>query len=178
MKIKVAEATLLQINWLVAKCEGYNVGVMTAQDVLRRQLDGETDPVKIEFIKNTFSDCKAVPCFVSEDGYKSEYSSKLANRGVAGKIQFSTDWAQGGPIIERESLWIRESAVASPAIADQVTPDEKWFAYASRRYERGDLGCYYGETYLIAAMRCYVASKLGGEVEVPEELCERNNAKA
>lgn len=28
-----------------------------------------------------------------------------------------------------------------------------------------------GPTTLIAAMRCYVASKLGDEVEVPEELC-------
>ena len=27
-----------------------------------------------------------------------------------------------------------------------------------------------GSTPLIAAMRCYVASKLGDEVEVPEEL--------
>lgn len=29
---------------------------------------------------------------------------------------------------------------------------------------------YFGPTPLIAAMRCYVASKLGDEVEVPEEL--------
>ena len=28
----------------------------------------------------------------------------------------------------------------------------------------------FGPTPLIAAMRCYVASKLGDEVEVPEEL--------
>jgi hypothetical protein len=27
-----------------------------------------------------------------------------------------------------------------------------------------------GETPLIAAMRCYVASKLGAEVQIPEEL--------
>lgn len=29
---------------------------------------------------------------------------------------------------------------------------------------------FVGPTPLIAAMRCYVASKLGDEVEVPEEL--------
>jgi hypothetical protein len=28
----------------------------------------------------------------------------------------------------------------------------------------------YGQSALIAAMRCYVASKLGDEVEIPEEL--------
>jgi len=32
-------------------------------------------------------------------------------------------------------------------------------------------GCY-GPTPLIAAMRCYVASKLGEEVEAPEELLD------
>jgi len=30
-----------------------------------------------------------------------------------------------------------------------------------------------GDTPLIAAMRCYVASKLGDEVDVPEELLEQ-----
>ena len=89
-----------------------------------------------------------------------------------GNIEYSpsTIWAQGGPIIEREALWVREYAVASPAIAHLVTPDKKWFAYASRSYDGGTSGCYYGETFLIAAMRCYVASKLGNEVAVPKEL--------
>lgn len=82
----------------------------------------------------------------------------------------STDWAQGGPILDREAPWVRESAAASPAIAHLVTPDKKWFAYASRRYDGGDFSCYYGETFLIAAMRCYVASKLGAEVDIPKEL--------
>jgi hypothetical protein len=65
----------------------------------------------------------------------------------------STDWADGGPIIEREKieLFIR---------------DEKWFAYSSNSTPED----FYGETPLIAAMRCYVASVLGDEVDVPEEL--------
>jgi hypothetical protein len=56
----------------------------------------------------------------------------------------STDWSQGGPIIEREKieLFIR---------------DEKWFAYSSLSTPED----FYGETPLIAAMRCYVASKQG-----------------
>jgi len=34
-----------------------------------------------------------------------------------------------------------------------------------------DLDCFMGgATPLIAAMRCYVASKLGNEVQIPEEL--------
>lgn len=60
------------------------------------------------------------------------------------------DWAVAGPIIEREEI--------------ALTPcNGAWEATY-----RGYLG--YGSTPLIAAMRCYVASKLGDEVEIPEEL--------
>ena len=62
-------------------------------------------------------------------------------------------WSQGGPIIEREKI--------------ELTHDGfEWWAriWADEDYE--------GPTPLIAAMRCYVASKLGDEVEVPDELKE------
>ena len=60
-------------------------------------------------------------------------------------------WAQGGPIIERE----------------RITPEwtgENWMAYIKHDDE------FFGPTPLIAAMRCYVASKLGDEIKLPEEL--------
>jgi hypothetical protein len=65
----------------------------------------------------------------------------------------STDWALGGPIIEREriSVWARGDEWA----AESFTPNEQGHEET-------------GETPLIAAMRCYVASKLGDEVELPE----------
>lgn len=71
----------------------------------------------------------------------------------------SERWDQGGPIIEREriGLWAGESPYhGTPAPAG-------WFA------EAGDL-CQFkgaGPTPLIAAMRAYVASKFGEEVELP-----------
>ena len=69
----------------------------------------------------------------------------------------STDWAQGGPIIEREKIGIiTDPNDANVWIASVYEPD--W------RFNRT------GPTPLIAAMRCYVASKLGDEVEVPEGL--------
>jgi hypothetical protein len=76
----------------------------------------------------------------------------------------STDWAQGGPISERERL--------------QTSPTEKgrasspWRAFVYDRIFEEDGTEHYmgGPTPLIAAMRCYVASKLGDEVEIPEEL--------
>jgi hypothetical protein len=66
--------------------------------------------------------------------------------------KYSTDWAQGGPIIEREKTAIKENGYGH------------WFAkVGAGKWMRGP-------TPLIAAMRCYVASKLGDEVEIPEEL--------
>lgn len=72
---------------------------------------------------------------------------------------YSTDWAQGGPIIERELL----------APEPELDHNCKCFRWCCRNWT-GDGGWLYGPTPLIAAMRCYVASKLGDEVEIPEEL--------
>jgi hypothetical protein len=66
----------------------------------------------------------------------------------------STDWALAGPIIEREKIVL------------DIWGDE-WLA---TRIEGSAISEAIGPTPLIAAMRCYVASKLGDEVEVPDEL--------
>jgi hypothetical protein len=74
---------------------------------------------------------------------------------------YSTDWAQGGPIIEREMIDIRHI---------RTLPKFFWEAYTpAPEHEDGEV-CAEGHAPLIAAMRCYVASKLGGTVEIPEEL--------
>jgi hypothetical protein len=44
------------------------------------------------------------------------------------------------------------------------------FEEVGKRYTHKEPCSAYGPTPLIAAMRCYVASKLGDEVDVPEEL--------
>jgi hypothetical protein len=67
----------------------------------------------------------------------------------------STNWAQGGPIIEREKIEL------VPSIDGKV-----WYAESLDRKARIER-CL---TPLIAAMRCFVASKLGEEVKVPEKL--------
>lgn len=77
--------------------------------------------------------------------------------GKSGKLElatarYSTDPAQGQPILERERLILR------PCF------DGGWESAASP-------SCWQsGPTMLIAGLRCYVASKLGDEVEIPEEL--------
>lgn len=70
----------------------------------------------------------------------------------------STEWAFGGPIIEREKI--------------ATCPDSN-YQLRGGRWSAVDWGgnlVEFGSAPLIAAMRCYVASKLGDEVDVPEEL--------
>ena len=74
--------------------------------------------------------------------------------------KYSTDWAQGGPIIEREKMSVSYQQ-------HDKFPDICWTAYAGDGNPRKG---YSGPTPLIAAMRCYVASKLGDTVEIPKEL--------
>ena len=71
----------------------------------------------------------------------------------------STNWAQGGPIIEREKLNTKPSINGDYWVALDGNP--------SRPYPTV---MFIGPTPLIAAMRCYVASKLGDDIEVPPEL--------
>jgi hypothetical protein len=73
----------------------------------------------------------------------------------------STDWAQAGPIIEREKIALRYEPKCDWLF---VPPQATWLA----NYE--GVGEWDGPTPLIAAMRCYVAACLGDEIELPEEL--------
>ena len=70
-------------------------------------------------------------------------------------MHYSTDWSQGGPIIEVEITRVENLG------------DGRWAAYKNSKDETHRLT---GPTPLVAAMRCYVASKIGDEVEIPEEL--------
>ena len=115
MKIKVSQATNLQIDWAVAHCQ--NLQLQTEQYVV----------------------------------------------GVAGEdgtyYQPSTDWAQGGPIIEQEKIGILFYVDHIPDDADEPI----WVASCGGERALGD-------TPLIAAMRCYVILELDNEIDIPEEL--------
>lgn len=77
----------------------------------------------------------------------------------AQKESHSTDWSLSGPIIERERIEI--------SVDRSDAQNKKWYATIEQdeQYLDGE-----GPTPLVAAMRCFVASKLGYEVEVPEGL--------
>lgn len=67
----------------------------------------------------------------------------------------STNWSQGGPIIEREKI-------------DITARDYKFAKWGARQpFERKNRKFATGPTPLIAAMRAHVASKFGDEV--PDE---------
>ena len=89
-----------------------------------------------------------------------EWSGKLLSDGTlvtyTGRLPITTRlWAAGGPIIERERIHLAHSHFKG-----------HWVAFIAN----SDCGNVFGPTPLVAAMRCYVASKMGDEIEVPEEL--------
>ena len=78
----------------------------------------------------------------------------LISRTTHWRFNYSSRWESGGRIIEREKITVRFWE-GEPYVLAYQWNTEGWME---------------GPTPLIAAMRCYVASKLGDEVEVPEEL--------
>ena len=101
--------------------------------------------------------CEGLLCF----GYRTDgerFAVKNGDSGIDGFMP-STDWAQGGPIIEREGINL-----------DNYAKNPKWSAWTPAPDRESGEAQAYGPTPLIAAMRCYVVSKLGDEVEIPWEL--------
>lgn len=142
--MKTSELTGAALDWAVAKCEGIDVEVHSADMIIKRRLQSLTQ---------------------EEAARMSPPKPYLVVPGV-GNANYSGDWAQGGPIIEREMIQLTPHCM--------VNPLHGWAA-AFRSFDEDDdvyaLHRMRGKTPLIAAMRCYVASKLGDEVDVPEELC-------
>lgn len=93
---------------------------------------------------------------------KAEGEDFIAVSGVNGigmeyeATRYSTDWAQGGPIIDREDIGLLGKSDLFPEPQLAVHPK--------------DGAVFWGSTKLIAAMRCFVANKLGDEVDVPDVL--------
>jgi hypothetical protein len=131
--MKTSELTGAALDWAVANCEGVDVELISARMITERR--------HLSFTPEEMASL-ATP------------KPYLVIPGV-GNAAYSTNWAQGGPIIEREHIsafyvyWGEWEA-----FDDKTMPPSK----------------HRGPTPLIAAMRCYVASKLGDEVEVPDEL--------
>ena len=114
--------------------------------------------------------CEGLDLFESEGWvylFESEGWDYYQENGKRVPYRPSTKWEQGGPIIEREGIEVLCNLTLAQAKAfKQANPD--WFA--CRKQRRSDH--FHSLTPLIAAMRCYVTSKLGTEIDVPEELVD------
>jgi hypothetical protein len=75
--------------------------------------------------------------------------------GWLAPVNYCGQWEHGGPIIQRENIGLWSEGY-------------DWEAKISVGF--GKWLDEWDESPLIAAMRCYVASKLGDDVDVPKEL--------
>lgn len=75
------------------------------------------------------------------------------------KYNPSTDWSQGGAILERE--WVN---------LDNGSNHHPHLWCATKYDSNGEPVNAYGQTMLEAGLRCYVAAKLGDEITVPVQL--------
>lgn len=147
MKIQTSELTGAALDWAVATALGMSWWS-------RRAAKWDTNLGYTDWI-------------IDHDGKLKKFmfdgSSSRAGHWCPHEIfEPSTDWSQGGPIIERENI--------SPS---WIIPTYQhrhlkgcWSAYIPG----GNGKTFYAPTPLIAVMRCFVANKLGDEVDVPEEL--------
>jgi hypothetical protein len=135
MKIKTNELTRAALDWAVAQCEGVDVELISARMITERR--------RLSFTPEEMASLAAPKPYLVIPG--------------VGNAAYSTDWAQGGPIIERAGITVTKTAHGF------------WESY---KRPASEYECYQINQHpLIAAMRCYVASKLGDEIDVPEELC-------
>lgn len=151
MKMKTSDLTDAALDWAVAKCEG-----------------------------ETYEDYRV------KDG---ELHAKFCGAWLSHAYSPSTNGVQGGQIIERENISVIR-------VDDDYELDSRGFCtriripvwaavhdeYHSACEQYGRYGDYFGRSYevdsaavlgptpLIAAMRAYVASKLGDEIDVPSDL--------
>lgn len=134
MKIKTSELTGPALDWAVAKAEGLKPHAMVERDY------GQAAHRPL----NRWAAINLTP--VGHDVFSP-----------------STDWAQGGPIIEREQI---HTYFDPECMWADVPAPAVWVAWINC----GGMRRWHGRTLLIAAMRCFVASRLGDEVGVPKEL--------
>lgn len=180
MKIKTSELSGRALDAAVEMALGNKIKVKTW-----RELTDALDPIK---------DADDIAYYRERGTVRLSYVDKISG-AVFPARGFSSDWAQGGPIIERANITIIRTE-------DESIPDEegfwqgkyepRWAAVLGDRHHPqefyGAQGDFFGMAYevdpaavigptpLIAAMRCFVASKMGDEVDVPDELVPKPQA--
>lgn len=83
-----------------------------------------------------------------------EYCWNLLGDNSGDYYSPSTNWTQGGPIVDKNPR-------ISPTYDERF---DSWFAY------KQSPALYGKQSFLVSAMRAYVASKLDTEIEIPNSL--------
>ena len=146
--MKTSELTGPALDWAVAKCED----TLPVHNTIVAFRPFEPDMDEDEHFL----------CTADDDAHAREQCENAypgceiigVFKCVVGK--YSSRWDMAGPIIEREKL-------------DVMWCGDRWCAYAMTPDKETQL-VDEGPTPLIAAMRCYVASRLGDTIDIPEEL--------
>ena len=113
---------------------------------------------------------RALSRYVEMKGYEVPTFVLAMDKGGPGWVEFDDldydrDWSRGGPIIEQESIGIQ---MAYPA---EDGKPALWYAAAFATSVKAPPRAH-GPTPLVAAMRCFILSRLGEEVDVPDILLE------
>ena len=147
--MKTSELTGPALDWAVAKAEGMTESLVFGRGVVRDTgycVERPNGTRLFYVLRNVwdrwFEKCETHP-----------WGSHV------GIWAPSTNWSQGGPIIEREGIGL-------DYYEDGGHPDGGAWGAATNEGTVHALG----PTPLIAAMRCYVASRLGDTIDIPEEL--------
>lgn len=156
MQIKTADLTDTALDWAVAKALGHNLKIRTWRDLVDA-LDQVEDADLIAFHE------KNNTVRVSAE--------QIPGGGWYPNPRYSTDWSQGGPIIERNGLMVQQHERDGSVWRSMLSFPKKATHRDYAGYFHSD-----GSSPLIAAMRCFVASKLGDEVDVPDELVPKPQA--
>lgn len=165
MKVKTSELKEDLLNWALDCCEGEKPQVELVEDAsgrLPHVFDLIHDIKTLDEVRSILLEephgCDLTPqelrLFAGEMGYCvdrpcfQDYTSPKSKKGAE--------------ILERESIGVLPTG--------RRDVEGKEFKWVSNKNWSDPLTNFYGPTARVAALRCYVASVLGLEIEVPPEM--------
>lgn len=145
---KTQDLTGAALDWAVAKCEG--IDSRNNWQIFFIPYEAEIDDTWA-FICHADNPAHGIK--QCKDAYP---GCNVVDYEKVPSYSPSTNWAQGGPLIEKYEIDLK-SVSEGVWQASNIFDDMEWHHFL-------------GYSPLVAAMRCFVASKLGDEVDVPEGL--------
>lgn len=156
MKIRTSELEGAALDWAVATATGLTL-VRVGYEDFEDEQPGQRDLP--EWFNDQTDYCVGA---YWADFDRAEVVGDIDSGGIIDCYSPSINWAQGGPLIDRFYVALT-NAVPGRLKPAALCEGTKWMT---------------GDTALQAAMRAIVASKIGDEVEIPDELTHDAEADA